>query len=77
MRLGQKWWRDPATAELLWHRLQWASYGASGSRPPTAALLAGDPVAEALGANAEGWGLALVLLGGAPVAAGRGSGVEG
>jgi hypothetical protein len=30
-----------------------------------------------LGANAEGWGLALVLLSGAPVAAGLGAGVEG
>jgi hypothetical protein len=56
MRLGQKRWRDPATAELLWHRLQWASYGASGSRPPTAALLGGPPAVVGLGSGASSWG---------------------
>jgi hypothetical protein len=52
---GQKKWRDPATAELLWHRLQWASYGAGGSRPPAAALLGEAPVAVGLGSGALGW----------------------
>jgi hypothetical protein len=89
--LGQKRWRDPATTELLRHRLQRASYGASGSGPHMAVLLegllrqwgsalglqGGDPTTEGLGADTEGPGLALALLGGASVAAGLSAGVEG
>jgi hypothetical protein len=38
LRLGQKRWRGPAMAELLWHRLQRASYGAGSTRPPAVAI---------------------------------------
>jgi hypothetical protein len=54
--LGQKRWRDPATAELLRHRLQRASYGANGSGPPVAVLLGGAPTAVGLNSGASGWG---------------------
>jgi hypothetical protein len=91
LRLGQKRWRDPETAELLRHRLQRAYYGAGGSGPPAAVLLGGAPAAVGLGSGASGWGscgrgarrrhkragLALALLGGASVAARLDAGVEG
>jgi hypothetical protein len=54
-------------AELLRHRLQRASYGASYSGPPVAALLGEAPVAG---------GSALALLGGDHAAEGLGAGTE-